>query len=70
VRIYNRALTAEEISAGYSAIFAPGGQPLTAYLLSAVSKRGMVLGVILGVVAAVLLGMFVRNRRLSLKTRR
>jgi hypothetical protein len=69
VQIYSKALTAEEINANYNSIFAPGGQPLTAYLLSAVSKRGIVLVVLLMVVAGVLLGMFMRNRWLALKTR-
>lgn len=69
VQIFSRALTAEEIEANYNSIFASGGQPLTAYLLSAVSKRGIVLVVILVVVACVLFGMFMRYRRMALKTR-
>jgi len=69
VRIYNRALTAEEISASHNAIFASGGQPLAAFLLSTVSKGGFVLIVILVVVASLLLGMFIRNKRLAMKAR-
>ncbi|MBP7735167.1 MAG: hypothetical protein KA369_04265 [Spirochaetes bacterium] len=69
VRIYNRALAAEEISSAYTAIFAPGGQPLAAFLLSAVSKGGFVLIVILAVIAVSLLGMFIRNKRLAMKAR-
>ncbi len=69
VQIYSKALTAEEINAGYNAIFAAGGQALMAYLLSAVSKRGALLIIILVVVAGALSWMFIRNRRVALKSK-
>jgi len=63
VQIYNRALTAEEILASYNSIFATGGQAMAAYLLSAVTSRGFVLIVILGIVAGLLVWIYMRNRR-------
>lgn len=69
VLIHSRALTAEEISASYNALFESGGQPLAAFLLSAVSRGGFFLIVILAVAAALLMGMFVRNRRMAMKAR-